>query len=360
MEQGNHQQCLLPIIDSHIHLFPASDLDTLAWCSPDHALRAQHSVDEFLAATDNAPELRGFVFVETDRKSHHLQGGWEYPLQEVDWIARIANGEPVPGEGHEPGHARLCLGIVPWAPLPLGEHGLQSYVQQVRDRAGASRHLIKGFRYLVQDKLPGTMLEERFVEGLKWLGWNRYTFDLGVDYRSGGIWQLDEAIKMISRAHEDEAEEDKVVIIVNHMCKPNMRIDAWPPTEKSAVFVEWEDRIRRLASFPNTYMKISGAFSEILPLPAHDVNEPWSVTDKLTEATSRVGCWILSVFRIFGPERVMFGSDWPVCNPGGGGGKVAWRNWRWLVDNMLQDLPLSERDKQAVWSSNAAKAYRIS
>jgi len=203
------------IIDSHIHLFPASELDTLTWCSPDHPLRAQHSVDDYLAATDNAPELRGFVFVETDRKSHLFYSGWKYPFQEVEWIARIANGEPLPGEGHGPGHARLCLGIVPWAPLPCGEDELEYYVQLVKDRAGASRDLIKGFRYLLQDELPGTMLRGRFIEGLKWLGRKKYTFDLGVDHRSGGIWQLDEAIEMISRAHEDEAEEDKVVIIVS-------------------------------------------------------------------------------------------------------------------------------------------------
>jgi len=143
------------------------------------------------------------------------------------------------------------------------------------------------------------------------------------------------------------------------MCKPNMRIDAWPPFEKAPVFVEWEERIRRLASFPKTYIKLSGAFSEIPPLSTHNVNEPWILTDELIEAKSHVSCWVLSVFQIFGPERVMFGSDWPVCNIGGGGGKVAWRNWRGLVDSYLQDLLLSEREKQAVWSGNAAKAYRI-
>lgn len=44
----------IPIIDSHIHLYPASELASLAWCPIGHPLREQHSVDEYKAAAENA------------------------------------------------------------------------------------------------------------------------------------------------------------------------------------------------------------------------------------------------------------------------------------------------------------------
>src|SRR5271163_267661 len=88
-----------PIIDSHIHLFPKSELDTLAWCEPSNPLYAQHSLEEYESATGSPPSFKGFIFLETDRKHDLKLGaedgrGWEMPLMEVDWLKRIALGEP--------------------------------------------------------------------------------------------------------------------------------------------------------------------------------------------------------------------------------------------------------------------------
>lgn len=91
-----------PIIDSHIHLFPESELKTLAWCEPSNPLHSQHSLEEYEEATGAPPSLEGFIFLETDRK-HDLKPdaedgrGWEMPLMEVDWLKRIALGTPRDG-----------------------------------------------------------------------------------------------------------------------------------------------------------------------------------------------------------------------------------------------------------------------
>ncbi len=375
-----------PIIDSHIHLFPSSELLTLAWCPPSHHLHTQCSVDEYLAATAHTPSLLGFIFIETDRKSRlarNNQYGWNHALQEIDWIARIARGLPRPGEGHEPQHARLVLGVVPWAPVPLGEEGLREYVRCVEERIDSC--LVKGFRHLVQDKARGTMVHEGFVGGLRWLGREGYTFDLGVDFRSGGKWQLDEAVEMIGRAHEDTAEGQRVVVVismlgscliyfhwgsfvsgadghVDHMCKPDMYLDEFVAAERTAVFAQWRTSIKHLARFSNTYMKLSGAFSEMprLSSSSHGCAEPWTVTEELRNAKRRCEPWVSAVFQAFGPERVMFGSDWPVCDLGGGGSHYAWRNWWWVVDEIMRDLGLSEDEKNGVWSGVAREAYRLS
>ena len=219
------------MIDSHIHLYPAQELESSAWSKKGHPLYGQHSIEEYLQATESLSKvsdqkLRGFIFIETDRKSSlEYEAGWIGPLHELDWIMRIANGTPRAGEGHESRHASMCLGIVLWAPLPSGADSMRTYVEKAKSRAVGMWHLVKGFRYLVQDKPKGTMLGNGFIDALRWMGRHRFTFDLGVDARSGGLWQLTEAVEMISRAHDGVPEHEKVVVVISTLslskwCRP--------------------------------------------------------------------------------------------------------------------------------------------
>lgn len=211
----------MEIVDSHIHLYPGAEVESLAWCTEGHPLQGQHSVEEYLEATKDlrtvSPhKMRGFIFIETDRKSHlETEAGWDEPLRELDWIRRVVDGRPRSGEGHTSQHAQMCLGVVLWAPLPSGADALQRYMNRVQDRAGNMLPLVKGFRYLVQDKPPGTMLTGTFIESLRWMGRSGFAFDLGVDARSGGIWQLKEAIEMIETAHDGLPNDQKVRIVIS-------------------------------------------------------------------------------------------------------------------------------------------------
>jgi L-rhamnono-1,4-lactonase len=225
----------IPIIDSHIHLYPEAELSTLAWHTPDHPLTGRHSLEEFHAAvtktnttattaktegsgspTPPPPLIKGFVFIETDRNNSSAKD-WTAPLQEIAWLRRIVTGKPRPGEGHTAADAALCLAIVPWAPVALGPSQLEKYLVSAEEAAGpATWAKVKGFRYLLQDKPNGTALETNFIEGLKLLGRKGYVFDLGVDQHRRGRVQLEEAVDMIDRAHDGvEEEEDKVVFILS-------------------------------------------------------------------------------------------------------------------------------------------------
>ncbi|OJJ42937.1 hypothetical protein ASPZODRAFT_1242070 [Penicilliopsis zonata CBS 506.65] len=203
------------IVDSHIHLFPASHLSTLAWHGPANPLGAQHSVDEYRIASNSASseanaqhpgDVRGFIFLETDRISSVDKdgGGWIHALDEVSLLTRIALGEPLPGEGHTERDSALCLAIIPWAPVPGGPQVLEQYLAQVKERTRTPGvwAKIRGVRFLVQDKPAGTMLQNDFQEGIRWLGRQGLTFDLGVDARSGGLWQLREAVQMMEGVGE--------------------------------------------------------------------------------------------------------------------------------------------------------------
>lgn len=148
----------IPIVDSHIHLFPQSHLPTLAWYEPGSPLGSQHSINEYRLATTASDTtdptfLRGFIFLETDRISSVEESGkeWGHALDEVSYLARIITGEPIDGEGHGERDHHLCLGLVAWAPVPGGSTALERYMALVKERTRTAEVWKKvcGVRYLV-------------------------------------------------------------------------------------------------------------------------------------------------------------------------------------------------------------------
>ena len=343
----------LPIIDSHIHLYAQSHIPSLGWTaslSLDHRLNRRNSIAEYRSATaDHSSHLLGFIFVETDRKSGLQDTEWTGPLDEVDFLLQIARGEPVDGEGHSPEDSKLVLGIVPWAPVPASEEALAKYIAQVHQRAGSEWALIKGFRYLVQDKPAGVMLQPNFLSGLECLGKQRITFDLGVDARSGGLHQLEEACEMMNQLYQ---RGSTLKIIINHLCKPNLRLSTNDAVEGHKDFTTWREYIQTMASHKCTYMKLSGTFSE---LPGQDELHPTGI-DTLVEQTKP---WVDVVFAAFGSSRILFGSDWPVCNVGGPGIQNSWNRWYELVEAILTSQNLTREEKIRIYSGTAVEAYNI-
>ncbi|KAK4104240.1 amidohydrolase 2 [Parathielavia hyrcaniae] len=335
-----------PIIDSHIHLYPSSEIPSLAWCPPSHPLASQHSVTEYLAAAGPAatPNLSGFVLIESDR--HNASSAdWTAPLQEVAWMRRLATGAPREGEGHSAADARLCLGLVPWTPVLLGPEKLGAYLEAAEEEAGPETwRLVKGFRYLLQDKENGTALGEGFIEGLKVLGRRGYVFDVGVDQHRRGRVQLEELVEMIDRAHEGVEEGEKLVFVLNHLCKPDLTI----LNQTDPSFIAWRTAMFTLSKCRKTYMKLSGCFAEL--------------PDKLKERSaedifSAILPWLAVVVAAFGPSRLMFGSDWPVCTVGVG--EESWKKWHRIVDMVCDLAGLSEQDQAMLWGGTAKEAYKL-
>lgn len=119
--------------------------------------------------------------------------------------------------------------------------------------------------------------------------------------------------------------------------------------------------MKQLAAFPNTYMKLSGGFSEISPLPDGDSQERmtyWERHDHIEKVTQHMKSWIAKVLELWGPSRCMFGSDWPVSNINGGGNAYAWPTWRSVVAACIDHLPSEEQ--KMIWAGTAEKVYQIS
>ncbi|GAB1313921.1 L-rhamnono-gamma-lactonase [Madurella fahalii] len=332
------------IIDSHIHLYPESEVTSLAWYNPESTLAGQRSVDEFRTATGSPPNLDGFILVEADRKNDDSKD-WTAPLQEIAWMRRIATGQPKPGEGHSAEDANLCLALIPWAPMSLGPEVLEKYLDAAEQEAGPAWAKVKGFRYLLQDKPNGTGLTNAFIDSLKLLGKRGYVFEIGVDQHRRGRIQLEEAVEMIDRAHEGVDEDEKVVFILNHLCKPDLAI---LNQTTDASFIAWRTAMFTLSKCRQTYMKLSGCLAEM--------------PDKLKERPAwdifvAISNWLAVVVAAFGPGRIMFGSDWPVCTQGVG--DDAWKKWHTVVDKMCDMASLSQEDRAMLCSGTAKKAYKI-
>ena len=214
-----------PTIDSHIHLWSESDLATLNWCKPEHPLASDHELSQYKAATASSPSLKGFIVVEADRK-HDLSAGkegWKLPLQETAYFAAVA-GEAKTAAAGSP----RCLGIVPWAPVPSGAKALEEYLELCEEAAGEEGwDLVKGVRYLVQDKEHGTMLKKEFVEAVKLLGQKGLVFELGVDVHRRGKRQMDEVLELIGQVHEGVEDEDKTTFVISEFPHP---VPSLPPS----------------------------------------------------------------------------------------------------------------------------------
>lgn len=94
-------------------------------------------------------------------------------------------------------------------------------------------------------------------------------------------------------------------------------------------------------------------------LPASVDQGPWdsSLRQRLVQdARDWAEKWMKQLLITFGARRVMFGSDWPVCNVGGGDNEVSWMNWWSVVEGFVKDN-LSEDDQAQLWSGNAIRAY---
>ena len=214
--------------------------------------------------------------------------------------------------------------------------------------AGIPRRL-SGFRYLLQDKKPGVMLQPEFLDGLRYMGEKDLSFDLGVDSHRGGMHQLEESVELLQRLQDFGSH---VRVILDHFCKPNMALTAADIQNAHSQYVEWKRHVEKLAKYPFAYMKLSGWMTE---LPPQDENNPLDIEEMLKQTKP----WADVIFDAFTPSRILFGSDWPVVNLGGIGIQKSWQYWHDLVEGILDSRNLSTESRVQIWSGTAIKAYNL-
>ena len=119
-----------------------------------------------------------------------------------------------------------------------------------------------------------------------------------------------------------------VTFVLDHLSKPPIASGKLEP---------WATRVRELAAEPNVYCKLSGLVTEADP-------EKWDVPALRPYAEVALDA--------FGPARVMFGSDWPVCLLA-----ASYADWAEAADALTAQLTDAERDD--VFAGTAARAYKL-
>jgi len=175
---------------------------------------------------------------------------------------------------------------------------------------------IRGFRHIVQAEADDFMLRPDFISGIQRLAEFGLTYDILVYAR-----QLPAAVKLVEKFPEQR-------FVLDHIGKPAIKNHAMDC---------WRESIRALAAHPQVYCKLSGLVTE---------------ADWTNWRAEHFKPYLDVVLENFGIDRLMFGSDWPVCLLAGSYARV-----KALIDGYTRELPAQAKEK--IFGLNAARFYGL-
>lgn len=219
-------------------------------------------------------------------------------LEETKWLLDLAS------------RYHFIKGIVGW--LDLCSADVKQQVSVL-----AENPLFVGVRHILQDEPDDNfMLQDKFLNGLQILQRFNLVYDLLIFPR-----HLPQAIKLV-------AQIPGTRFVLDHLAKPFI---------KKKLLSPWQEGIADLAKFPNVWCKVSGMVTE-----ADWQN--WKFEDFVP--------YLDTVFGAFGPNRILIGSDWPVCTLAG--------SYQQVVSIVIQYLKkYTAVQQEAVLGGNAMKVYRL-
>ena len=207
------------------------------------------------------------------------------------------------------------VGVVGW--VDFEQPGHRSHLERL------ARHpKLVGVRPMIQD-IPDV---DWMLRGdVQWA--YRAVMDAGLAFDALGFPpHLDNFLTIFERHPE-------LRVVIDHCMKPRIRDHREDP---AGAFDHWAERMSRFADETGAFCKLSGLVTE--------ANEDWTVED-LRPFTDHV-------LSAFGPERVMWGSDWPVCQR-----RASYDAWCEAADALTAHL--DEAAREAVFGGTAARFYRL-
>jgi L-fuconolactonase len=219
-------------------------------------------------------------------------------IEETTWLLELAEQN------------KFIHGVVGWAPLVQPDVATHLEKFAANSKFKSVRHVVQG------ESDPNFILRDDFNRGIRALK----QFDLAYDILIFEH-QLPKTIAFVDRHPEQR-------FIVDHLAKPRV---------KAGVLSPWRENLRELARRPNVWCKLSGVVTEAY-------YHAW------TEESLQP--YLETALEIFGADRLMFGSDWPVCLVA-----CEYRRWVELVGRFIARLSSDEQEK--FWHTNARNAYRL-
>ncbi len=200
-------------------------------------------------------------------------------------------------------------GVVGW--IDLKGSGLEMELGKLR-----IFEKLKGFRHILQAEEPEFMLDNRFVKGLSLLAKYGYSYDLLVLPR-----HLPATVKLVEQLPD-------LHFVLDHLAKPLI---------KEAKTEPWRTDLEKLAAFPNVSAKLSGLVTE----------GDWD-----NVRYEKLQTYLEIAMELFGPDRLMYGSDWPVMLLATG-----YDGWIKMVEQFLSKYPFDVKEK--VLYQNAERVYKL-
>ena len=278
------------IIDSHVHLLDQKRFG-YAWSDGAPALKRDWTPDD-LARSAKPYEIEGLVFVEVDVDMPQY-------LEEAEWVDELARRD------------RRVLGAVVCLPLERGP-AIEPEIERV-----AGLPSVRGVRRLIQNQPdPDYVLRPDFLTALKLLPRYGLAFDVCIFHS-----QAANALEMM-RACPD------VAFVLDHIGKPGIKAGLLDP---------WRRRIRDMAALENVVCKLSGLTTE---------------ADHREWTRDQLRPYIDHVVECFGPDRILYGGDWPVS-------ELAGSYLQWLQTLDWATAGFSPDEKRKLFRDNAVKAYRL-
>ena len=279
----------MPVIDAHHHFWDPARAD-YPWLTDElAAIRRAFGVEDLRPMLEREG-IDGSILVQT-RSS----------IDESVEFLEMAAATP------------FIVGVVGWVDLRAPD--VARDIARLQAAPGGEK--LVGIRHQVHDEAdPDWLAREDVRAGISAVGAAGLAYDLLVRER-----ELPAAIALV-RSMPD------VRFVIDHLAKPRIR---------EAILEPWASRIGEVAAFPNVTAKLSGLVTE---------------ADWASWRTEDLRPYVDHAIEVFGPDRLMFGSDWPVCLLAAPYGTV-------LETARALTASLDEEGRAAVFGGTAIRTYRL-
>ncbi len=289
--QSNSKPPMFKVVDTHQHLWELKRF-RLAWTAANPAMARDYTMRDYLAATAGIPIVKS-VYLEVDVDPDQQQA-------EADYITEQCRR----GEGP------LAAAVISGRPAAENFH---DYITPFN-----AHPYVRGLRQVLHgESTPrGYCLQKPFVAGIQYLGELGLSYDICI--RAA---ELPDAAKLIDACPGTS-------FILDHCGNADLK-----QKDQTA----WKRDIAEVARRSNVVCKVSGVIASATP-------GKWTLDD--------VAPVVNHTLDVFGPDRVMFGGDWPVCTLG-----ATYKQWFDALRAIV--AARSESEQRRLFHDNAIRHYRL-
>jgi L-fuconolactonase len=282
---------MVPIVDTHQHLWDLSRF-RLPWLDRATPLARSYLMEDYLKAAEGLGVVKS-VYMEVDVEPSQQHA-------EADHVIDLCRRRVGPMAG----------AVISGRPV---SDGFREELARYEDEPA-----IKGMRQVLHGAgtPPGYCLDPKFIRGIRLLGEKGLSFDLCMRPA-----ELGDGARLVDACPGTS-------FILDHCGNASVR---------SRDLTAWRADIDRLAGKPNVVCKVSGIVASAAP-------DPWTPAD--------LAPIVNHVLSAFGPDRVVFGGDWPVCTRA-----ATLRQWVTALREIVRDRGEAERRK--LFHDNAVRVYRL-